>query len=261
MANDEVSNFDWLCSIAKIKDEPWHNDLVIRISDIENIRFYRQKSKNYQAHIDPNQIKGIQYLDNYNHNHDITWKGLLNNLKRFDKIRRNKKTYDKVLDHALYCNTEPRSLHKYGDIYITTGGQHRMALCKFLKVPSVEVSVQEYLFDHDLYNSYLARKSFLDRLINENLINAKSYERALNDDSNHTSILIRGKYIWIKPHCFNSFINFYRDLKTNRFTVSISLLNQRLFGEPSTHNNDIESEKDMARFKDFLRLIKSGHIS
>ena len=39
------------------------------------------------------------------------------------------------------------------------------------------------------------RKSFLDQLISENLINSESYDRAINDDGNHTSILIRVKYL------------------------------------------------------------------
>lgn len=260
MSNNVISNFDWLSETCGIQAQSWHQDKVLKASQIENSKFYKRERDYYDDYINPAQIVGIEYGYAYNCFNEITWLDLINALKRFDRIRRNMSSLDELLDHAHNDYNETKTVAKYGNQYITLAGQHRLALCKFLGIQSVKVSVAEHPFDSEMYNRYLARKSFLDDLIIENLINSESYDRAANDDGNYTSILIRGKYIWIKPQCFNSFINLYRDLKINHFTVSLSLLNQRLFGGLSTHNNNIESEKDMARFKDFLRLIKSGHI-
>lgn len=256
----DKTNFEWLSERSNMQPQAWHQDKVLKISELEKSNFYKRGTKCFDAYINPEHIVGIDYAYSYNCFHEITWLDLINNLKRFYQIRKNMSTHDELLEHAHNDYNETKTVEKYGNKYITIAGQHRLALCKFLGVKSVKVNVIEQLFDYEMYDRYLTRESFLNSLLNDELITSENYEEALNTDTNYTSILIRGKYISIKPNCFNSFVNLYQKLSINKFLVSLSLLDQQLFGELSSHNNDIESEKDIHRFKNFLRLVKSGNI-
>lgn len=172
--NNEInmSNFDWLNTIYPIEYENWHNDNVIRVNQIENYEFYDKRIKNtYKGYINPSDIKGIQYLDSYNHRDDITWKQLLNKLKRFDDIREKSGSYDLLLDHVHSEYRDPKIISKYGNTLITTSGQHRLALAKFLNISSVEVTINEYDIDAKKYSRFKDFCYKLDKLRDYRLAN------------------------------------------------------------------------------------------
>lgn len=81
------NNFEWLQSVVDVEDQPWHHDRVIRLNEIENHRFYKKSCRCYRALVNPLAIKGIDYWPEYNARKDISWIELLNELKRFDRIR------------------------------------------------------------------------------------------------------------------------------------------------------------------------------
>jgi hypothetical protein len=257
----EKSNIEWLFELCNIKHKEWHQDKVLKPSQLEKSRFYIGEEKHFEAYINPEHIVGIEYAYSYNCFNEITWLELINSLKRFDQIRRNLSTHDELLQHAHNDYNEAKIVAKYGDQYITLQGQHRLALCKFLGVKSVKVQVVEYPFDYEMYDKYLSQKSFLNNLLNESLITQDFYEENINVDLKLKSVKIKGNYIYIHPNCYDKFIYFYRNLSINKFLVSLSILNQQLFGMLSPHNNNIKSEKDIIKYKNFLRLVKSGYIS
>lgn len=258
---DDKNNYEWLSELCDIQSQEWYSNKVLRPSDIKHYKFYKSEAKSYRCFINPSDIVGIEYAYSYNCFNEINWLDLINNLKRFERIRRNINTHNGLLEHSLNDYNENKTVAKYGNQYITIAGQHRLALCKFLGVKSVEVDVLEYPFNCVAYINYLRWKSFLDFLLNEKLIITDVYNQALNSDSKHTSICIKEKYFRINSDCFNAFINCYKSLSINKFSIFLSLLNQLIFGKLSTHNNSIETNKDIHNIKNFLRLIKSGYIN
>ncbi|MCD4665860.1 MAG: hypothetical protein K8R68_11375 [Bacteroidales bacterium] len=149
----DTSNYQWLKDVAGIESKSWHNDHVMHVGEIENSEYYIW-GKRYNMVIDPKLIKGIIYSYGYNDNRTITWIKLLESLKRFDYVRKNFTTKSLLIDHVHNDYNQPKSLRKYGDIYFTTSGQHRMALAKFLEVPEVKVEIIEYKYDPDSYRAY-----------------------------------------------------------------------------------------------------------
>lgn len=156
-----MDNFNWLKEIANINEKHWHQDNVIRYWDIPNHEFY-DKEKRYTAYIKPPDIKGIDYAYAYNCSSDITWLEILNRLKRFKDVRTKNSSREELINHAHNDYNENKAVMKYGETLITITGQHRLALAKFLEIPSIQVYVAEKVFNHERYSRFLKRQEHVN---------------------------------------------------------------------------------------------------
>ncbi len=152
----KITNFAWLNkNIVEIGEEDWHDDMVMKISNIPDYEFFEPGSIEV-GNINPKDIKGINYFPDYNSSKDITWMGLLNELKRFYRIKKNMKSHAQLIEHVHNdYKIERRTVSKYRDIYITTCGQHRLCLAKFLNVEKVTVTITEYKINWEQYERFL----------------------------------------------------------------------------------------------------------
>ncbi|MCR6642477.1 MAG: hypothetical protein NVV82_26680 [Sporocytophaga sp.] len=248
-----MDNFEWLSSIEPIGAQDWHSDLVVRYTDINNYEFYKKGKIYYKGRINTADIKGIEYAYNYNHDSDITWKQLLNSLKRFEDIRINQSNYSGLVNHIKNDYDEPKTVLKFGPIYITTQGQHRLALAKFLNL-DVEVNIIEYEFDYDLFFQFNKRKNFLNVLFTNGLISKEDMDVNLMNRGNYLSVKLFGEYIPIDSSMFNAFLEAYYKLNTNKFNL---FLDKLLFLKGDLKNFKIDKQADVNYFKPYLRRLKS----
>ncbi|MDN4163863.1 hypothetical protein QWY31_00040 [Cytophagales bacterium LB-30] len=259
MVGSKLSNLDWLKKRCPIQPKKWHTEKVLRINEIENYRFYsRNSTKHYRGIINLADIKGIHYAYAYNDASDITWIDLLNNLKRFKDIRHSNMTYEELIEHAQSDYNESRTVSKFGSLYFTTTGQHRMALCKFLNLEKVTVQINEYTFNHEKYNTYKARKKFIKQLLDRSLISEELSESELMSFEHGINLNIRGVFIMFEDQVFDGIINLYDSLHTNKVLMTFESL---IYGKPSPFNNDIRSKSDLPQFKYFLRKCKAEVLS
>lgn len=259
MVESKQSNLDWLKKRYPIRPKKWHTEKVLRINEIENYRFYsRNSTKTYRGIISPLDIKGIQYAYAYNDGTDITWIDLLNNLKRFKDIRHSNMTHEELIEHAQSDYNESRTVSKFGSLYFTTTGQHRMALCKFLDLEKVTVQINEYTFDQEKFNAYQARKKFVKQLLDRGLISEELLESEIMSFEHGISLNIRGVFIMMGDQIFDGLINLYDGLSTNKVLITFESL---IYGKPSTFNNDVRSQSDLLQFKYFLRKCKAELLS
>lgn len=260
-ASEDLSNFEWLRRVYPFSDHDWHNEIVIRMYDLPNFEFYKKRSEYSRATINPKDIKGIEYAWAYNSYNQITWKQLLNMLRRFDWVRRNKTTYKDLVDHALNDYKEARTVYKIGSEYITTTGQHRLALCKFLDIEEIEVDVIEYDFQQEKFNQHCLQKSFLASLKDEGFIDENEYAKALTLDSHFLAVRIAGVFFMIENHILKAFWNHYQKSRITWYTNLYDSINSYLFGSIDNYtNNDLRKEDDILRYKRFFRDLKRKKI-
>jgi len=257
MDENKQNNLQWLNERYPIKPKKWHTEQVLRTHEIDNYRFYSQNpTKSYKDVIDPMDIKGIQYAYAYNDGSNINWIELLNSLKRFKDIRHSNMCYENLVEHAQKDYNETRTVSKYGSIYFTTTGQHRMALCKFLDLDEVEVNINEYTFNHDMFNTYMIRKRFIEQLMERNIIKEELSDSNLLTYKKGVNLDIQGVFMMIEDNVFDGFFDLYDSLSTNKWLIFLeSLINDR----PSTFNNEIGEHSDLSRFKHFLRKFKADN--
>ena len=249
----ETTNLEWLNSISPIKDQPWQHEKVIRIAEIDNIQFYQRDCRCYRAVMNPQDIQGIDYAYEYNFYEEITWLQLLNSLKRFDWIKNNKNTYEALVEHIQNDYQEAKLVEKYGDVYITGKGQHRLALAKFLGLAKIEVNIQEYPFAQAEYQRYLSRKFFLGSMLQEGLINDQTYQWNLNNDCPAVFIEIDGKSIDIDEEVMLPFYELYKNLKVSPLLRIIDALRG---SNIPRYNNRVKDILDIKKYKPFLRKQK-----
>ena len=250
-----MNNYEWLNSIYPIKSENWHFEKVIRVSDIENVNFYKHNKSFYRSRIKTSFIKGIDYAYAYNCFSDITWIELLNNLKRFKQIKAKNSSFGELVAHAMSDYNEPRTVLKYDSIYITSCGQHRMALAKFLNIEEVEVEVIEYHFDFMEYEKYLTKKSCLNLLWKEGLIEENQYQIALLDTGSLISLNMGPYHLLINDHLLKPLIDTVQGLSTNAIYLQLDKL--RVNTISNTRIIDIRDNTDLKNFKPLLRILKS----
>jgi hypothetical protein len=250
-----MTNLAWLQSITPVSNEQWHDELVIRVSNIEHHQFYSKVEKQYRAVINPADIKGISYAYSYNCFNDITWLELLNSLKRFDYIQRKFSSAEEIIEHVHNDYNETKTLFKFGEILITACGQHRMALAKFLKLPAVEVHIVEYPLDFDALQRYLLRKQNIEFLKTSKLV-SDSYEvTRQNFDDRFISIRILGEYFSLDTECMDDLITHYSTLKKPNFLQELGFkLKSRLF-IPRAHN-EINSKYHLSSYSYLLNKHK-----
>lgn len=250
-----MTNFEWLSSINPMPPSDWHNDSVIRISDIANYQFYNKDEKYYRAVIDPQAIKGISYGYAYNCFSDISWLELLNSLKRFSYVQFKFSSFEDIVEHIHNDYNEPKTVFKYGDILITACGQHRMALAKFLKIPAVEVNVVDYKFDFDSFHKYQIRKRNIEFLQNANLLNELYKLTHQNYDDRFISVKIFGKYFSLDTLYLDDLVSKYDGLqkpgflKQNIFKIHSYLYTTRF-------HNQISSKGQIQNFSYLLSKHK-----
>ena len=218
----------WIQKIhPDFKESSWMYEKVIKERDIEHYKFYR-KGLSYELEINPRNIKGIEYQDAYNSYYEINWIDLLKELKRLDRIIKNCNTRAEVLELIKNDNIERKSVRKYGEILITTMGQHRLCLSKFLDIERVNVFVDQYELDQERLNIYNLLKKYKD-IFNQFGLNVNLIEE---------------------------FALKYKCLKTN-FLQKVASYFQFLF-----HSNDniqINSINDLNKYSFLLLLNKVEH--
>ncbi|MBT0550787.1 replication initiation protein [Riemerella anatipestifer] len=237
-----LNRLDWVKKIyPDFKEAKWMNDNVIRPEEIENYDFY-EESNTYEDYIDPSKIIGISYADDYNYYHDITWLQLLNELKKLHLVIGNFKTYDEVIKHIYYSKGD-KCVYKYGEYYITTSGQHRLCLAKFLNLEKVKVFITEYKINESRFNYY--------KLLQENIELLKSlgfYYKTDKELLKQTTI----KYLFLKFGKFelviNSdimpfFIEFYKNLKPNFLYTQYAKLKRNFTSNQPIYIDTIEELK------------------
>lgn len=258
MDESKQNNLQWLNERYPIKPKKWHTEQVLRIHEVEHFRFYSHNpTKSYKDVIDPMDIKGIQYAYAYNDGCNITWVDLLNSLKRFKDIRQSNMYHRELVEHAQNDYNEPRTVSKYGSLYFTTTGQHRMVLCKFLDLKEVEVNINEYTFNNDKFNTYKIRKRFIEQLMERNLITEELSDSNLLTYKKGVRLNIHSVFMMIEDKVFDRFINLYDNLSTNKILMAFESL---IYGRPSTFNNEISNYSDLAKFKHYLRKSKADNL-
>ena len=222
------NRIDWIKKIhPNFKEEKWFHDKVISPNEIELFEFYEEDCS-YEDYINPNKIIGISYAFEYNSFSDITWIELLNSLKRLDRVIDNFKTYDDVKNHIHY-NKEYKYVSKYGDYFITTAGQHRLCLSKFLNLEKVKTKIVE----HKLNNS---RLKFYN-ILKENIEFFKSlgfyYETdkeliEYTKNNNYLFIYFDNFKLRINSKILEYFIEYYKNLKSNFFNTKYAKFKRTL---------------------------------
>ncbi|WP_170068967.1 hypothetical protein [Cecembia rubra] len=167
-------------------------------------------------------------------------------------------THEELIEHAQSDYNESRTVSKFGSLYFTTTGQHRMTLCKFLDLEKVTVQINEYTFDQEKFNAYQARKKFVKQLLDRGLISEELLESEIMSFEHGISLNIRGVFIMMGDQIFDGLINLYDGLSTNKVLITFESL---IYGKPSTFNNDVRSQSDLLQFKYFLRKCKAELLS
>lgn len=253
-----MTNFDWLNTITPIQHKEWHNEQVIRIWDIENYEFY-DKEKGYTTQINPKQIKGIDYAYAYNCNSDITWKELLNQLKRFRDIRNNFSSIEELIEHAHNDYNESKAVMKYGDTLITITGQHRMALAKFLEIPSIKTYVIEHIFNHERYAKYLARKKYVEIFKKYGLLDERTKVDYLNCIEPWIFVYIHENLCCIEEPILDGFIDFFERIKTKGKFAAWRLKFESFFNPDKQYNLKVSNKSDFFLVRYIIRKHKSVH--
>lgn len=253
----KMDNFEWLNNIYPLENKPWYKDVVIRKDQVENFNSYESYIE-YTGKVNPQLIKGIEYADAYYYYSEITWKELLNNLKRFGEIRQNHSTYSSLVDHIhRYHENDPNKLlFKYGETYITGSGQHRMALAKFLEVPEVEVKVIEFKFSHEKYNKYLIYKRQIKELVENGLLEREENSFLNNNHFSFPPLSVAGKTVFVSEDLMDVFLKRYMEIKSfgwlNEVKVKIESFPESSYSSFFQVNNT----KDLSSIIPLLRLHK-----
>lgn len=149
---DEI--ISWIRSIyPEFREKEWHHDQVLHPAKIQNVRFFGQ-GEPYQIEISPNEIVGINYFGSYNciafnPNNKISWLDLLYMLKRLHKVIQLQKSKEQLIQHINNEYLEPKTVVKYGNLYYTIQGQHRLCLAKFLDLDKIKVTVYPMVVKHE----------------------------------------------------------------------------------------------------------------
>ncbi|MHA3045867.1 hypothetical protein AWR41_02265 [Riemerella anatipestifer] len=238
-----LNRLDWVKKIyPDFKEAKWMNDNVIRPEKIENYDFY-EESNTYEDYIDPSKIIGISYAYAYNCFNNITWLQLLNSLKRLNWVIKNFKTYNEVTKH-IYYNEEDKCVSKYGEYYITTSGQHRLCLAKFLNLEKVKVSITEYKINESRFNYY--------KLLQENIEFLKSVGFYYKTDRELVEYTKNAKYLHLNFGGFKLgisssivpfFIEFYKNLKPNFLYTQYAKLKRNFTSNQPIYIDTIEELK------------------
>lgn len=258
-SNDQITNFKWLNTVKLIPSEQWHNEKVIRINDIDNFYFYGQ-SIHYEAAIDPSKIKGIEYAWAYNHNTDICWLDLLNDLKRFQYVKVNFHSLNDLIDHIHKDYNEGKSVLKYGDTLITSVGQHRLTLAKFLNIPSVKVSVVEFKFDYAKYDKFQTTIHCFNRLKILKLVDVKHEITVENYNQIFININIADQHHSLDTQVISEFTDYVETLKGYtifhkiEFAIKSSIFPKRLY------HDGINDTKDFASYSHLLRYHIARYV-
>lgn len=144
---ESLSNFDWLQEICqgKVSPQTWHNKKVLRLDEIKH-PYKQYTTKYYTGYIDPSKITGIDYAFGYNFTRDLSWLELLNGLRRFNRIRRNIRSYDDIIKHIHNpALGDDKCVYQFENEYVTFSGQHRMCLAMFLEVELVKVDIHKQI--------------------------------------------------------------------------------------------------------------------
>lgn len=125
----------------------WSFDQVIDPELQENFRYYAflpNLDKQYRIQIEVDKIKGSSH-HSYNQS---DWYSMLNNLHR--------PRYQNIDWLVSFITNEDiiekKVLHKYGDNYYISVGNHRCCYAKFIGLKTIVCDVIEHIFDYEVYN-------------------------------------------------------------------------------------------------------------
>ena len=174
----------WIKSFLPNYDkQKWHSNKVYHPSEIRHLKFFKLH-KNYTAFINPKDIKGIEYSYAYNcptSNNNVDWKYMLHWLKRLDSVIDDFNNKGSLIKH-IHNDTDRKVVLKYGGNYFTISGQHRLCIAKYLEIEKVEVFVQEFKLDKDLFIREKTIEKFYHKLIDLKLVTKDEYQPNLNSD-------------------------------------------------------------------------------
>lgn len=260
LGSELMDNFKWLKEVAGINDNHWHKDNVIRYWDIPDHEFY-DKEKRYTAFIKPTDIKGIDYAYEYNCFNDITWMELLNRLKRFRDVRNKNSSREELIDHAHNDYNEQKAVMKYGNTLITITGQHRLALAKFLEIPSIKVYVVENIFNHDRYSRFIKRQAFVERFKSLGFLDDSFTVDYKNCIDNWLVIRIYGNHCIIYEQAFDEFFDFYEKIKVKGILSRMLMKAEELTNSYREYNLRIEDKSFLFTVRHLVRKHKFQNIT
>ena len=256
-----MTNLEWLNSFHFIEDRMWQHERVIRLHEVDNFDFY-DSCNTYAGLIDTHQIKGIEYAYAYNFYDNINWLELLERLKNFEYIRNGVgihpplNSYESLVKHIKSPRSEKgtKSVSKFGNSYITTEGQHRMALAKFLELSEVEVTIMNYTFNIERYKRYSIRIECVKRLLETGFVNDYFYRYALENKAHTESFFlsIGDQTIFINDSFLEQVTDLLIKTRDNFFTI---LKNQ--FKDKTTADSRIEiyTDEQFEKYKPFLKRL------
>lgn len=246
---------EWLKKIyPEFRENDWNYDNVIRIGQILNYSFYKGTIF-YKANINPKQIIGINYAWEYNCMRDITWLELLCSLKRFDHIIDSNQTKEQVINHIHYEHREEKYVSKFGDQYITTGGQHRLCLAKFLDIELVEVNITEYIFDQDRFDKYQLLKQNYEWLQELELTKKYSEDELFKYSAlDYFRIDISYESIYIKQNLLKDFIQYYENLFVIKYLsfIQITIYTLLNLSNKPNYNIRINEKLDLKQLRNLI---------
>lgn len=210
---NEIEREDWIKSMApNYVLQNWHNDIVYHPDHIIHKEFFRQTTIQ-KEYISPSKICGIEYFGSYNcpahksKDWRLYWIEMLHQLKRLDSVIDSFKSRQSLITH-IHNNKDLKCVMQFGDHYITTSGQHRLCLAKFLELDEVLVSVQKYELDRDLFRRELNIERNVPFLTQNGFINS-NYTRSLNSYSHlylkgdKETVVLKKEFIHYLIHRFN----------------------------------------------------------
>jgi len=250
MLEETRNRLNWLKTIyPEFKEQEWMSSEVINESQILDYDFY-ELNNSYRGNINPKDIVGIDYAWEYNCMNTISWFDLLGQLKRFKWIMADFKTYDELCAHVSYNYKEGKYVSKYGDKLITTGGQHRLCLAKFLNINSVEVDVQEYKINKEKLSRFLYLKKHEEELSKWGLTFSDKKDMTDYTRAQYIPLQMENVRIRVKFELLECFFEYYNNMKYNLTTRLLCIVSPLEDAHYKTF--DIEALEDMKTHKCLL---------
>lgn len=201
---------------------PWKNNQVLCYNSIMNKEYWDEVRITSNEKVELNKIIGTYHSDYFNK----SWLEMLGCLKRIDSSTLNR-------EHVLKVLEEKRmdiSLHKFGESYFISGGNHRVCMSKFLGNKTLLI---ETVYHHQFNN----RRFEIDEMLKKRKI-----EVVYNDGNKLTlqmgEIIVKTSYNYAKE-----FIDFFDKIQVTKWDKLRNKLNFE--GEVSFRHFEYNSKQSI----------------
>lgn len=230
----------------------WYRDPVFHPNHLKHIKYFKELCSSVKT-IDPRKIIGIShdltynFVKSYLDDPILDWSDLLVHLQGINGLRRDFQDRESLLNH-ITRNKSSIQVHKYGNHYFSTDGQHRLCLAKFMGIPSIEVQVVEFYFDKKLFQREMCLQKHLETAINYGF---KPYIMTPEITQENITLKINNKSIFVKKEFVPQLLESYKSIKKSCLKTNFLALLEVL---PFFNISSISSLKDINKLSPLLAI-------